>query len=86
MPNIWQTSGRQQIVLCILTLVVSFLTAAPLELQRRIVDHALPERQLSRLFLLGAAYLAIPLVQGGLKYGLNVYRGWLSRRSRANCG
>ncbi len=43
---IWQTSRREQIALCILTVAVSFLTAAPLELQRRIVDNALPERQL----------------------------------------
>ena len=74
---IWQTSRREQIALCILTVVVSFLTAAPLELQRRIVDNALPERQLSLLFLLGAAYLAVLVVQGGLKYGLNLYRGRL---------
>jgi ABC-type multidrug transport system fused ATPase/permease subunit len=74
---IWQTSRREQIALCILTVVVSFLTAAPLELQRRIVDNALPERQVSLLFLLGAAYLAILVIQGGLKYGLNLYRGRL---------
>jgi ABC-type multidrug transport system fused ATPase/permease subunit len=74
---IWQTSRREQIALCILTLAVSFLTAAPLELQRRIVDNALPERQLSLLFLLGTAYLIVLVVQGGLKYGLNLYRGRL---------
>jgi ABC-type bacteriocin/lantibiotic exporter with double-glycine peptidase domain len=60
---IWQTSRREQIVLCILTVAVSFLTAAPLELQRRIVDNALPERRLSLLFLLGTAYLAVLVVQ-----------------------
>ena len=74
---IWQTSRREQIALCILTVAVSFLTAAPLELQRRIVDNALPEHQLSLLFLLGAAYLAVLVVQGSLKYGLNLYRGRL---------
>lgn len=74
---IWQNSRRGQIVLCVLTVLVSFLTALPLELQRRIVDDALPARSLTLLLWLAAAYLGVLLVQGGLKYGLNVYRGRL---------
>src|SRR4029453_3619154 len=74
---IWQNSRRGQIVLCVLTVAVSFLTAVPLELQRRIVDDALPARSLTLLLGLAAAYLGILLVQGGLKYALNVYRGRL---------
>jgi ABC-type multidrug transport system fused ATPase/permease subunit len=74
---IWRTSRREQVVLCMLTVAVSFLTAVPLELQRRIVDKALPTGRLSLLFLLGGAYLGVLLVQGVLKYGLNVYRGRL---------
>ena len=74
---IWQHSRRAQIILCVLTVAVSFLTAVPLELQRRIVDDALPARSLALLLGLSAAYLGVLLVQGGLKYGLNVYRGRL---------
>jgi ABC-type multidrug transport system fused ATPase/permease subunit len=74
---IWQNSRRGQIVLCVLTVAVSFLTAVPLELQRRIVDDALPAGQPSLLLLLSAVYLGVLLLQGGLKYGLNVYRGRL---------
>ena len=74
---IWKHSRRAQIILCILTFVVSFLTTVPLELQRRIVDDALPTAQLPLLLLLSAIYLGVLLVQGGLKYGLNVYRGRL---------
>jgi ABC-type multidrug transport system fused ATPase/permease subunit len=74
---IWQNSRHGQIVLCILTIVVSFLTTVPLELQRRIVDDALPDRRLPLLLLLSAVYLGILLLQGGLKYSLNVYRGRL---------
>ncbi len=72
---IWQNSRRGQIILCVLTVAVSFLTAVPLELQRRIVDDALPAGRLPLLLLLSAVYLGVLLVQGGLKYGLNVYRG-----------
>lgn len=74
---IWQASRREQAILCALTLAVSFLTALPLELQRRIVDQALPAANLTLLLWLAAAYLGLLLVQGGLKYGLNVYRGRL---------
>lgn len=74
---IWQNSRRGQVVLSVLTVLVSFLTALPLELQRRIVDDALPARSLTLLLGLAAAYLGVLLVQGGLKYGLNVYRGRL---------
>jgi len=74
---IWQNSRRGQVVLCLLTVVVSFLTTLPLELQRRIVDDALPDRRLPLLLLLSGAYLGVLLLQGGLKYSLNVYRGRL---------
>jgi ABC-type multidrug transport system fused ATPase/permease subunit len=74
---IWRNSRRGQIILCVLTALVSFLTAVPLELQRRIVDDALPARSLTLLLGLAAAYLGVLLVQGGLKYALNVYRGRL---------
>jgi len=74
---IWRSSRREQAMLCMLTLAVSFLTAAPLELQRRIVVKALPAVSMPLLLGLAAAWLGVLLVQGGLKYGLNVYRGRL---------
>lgn len=74
---IWQISRRQQIVLCLLTVVVSLLTMVPLELQRRIVDDAIHSANPRYLLILSLLYLAVLLVQGGLKYGLNVYRGTL---------
>ncbi|WP_374379814.1 ABC transporter ATP-binding protein [Dongia sp.] len=74
---IWQVSGRRQILLCLLTVVVSLLTTLPLELQRRIVDDAIHGHAVGLLLVLAAAYLGVLLVQGGLKYLLNVLRGWL---------
>ena len=80
MPNtlyefIWRESGRRQIWLCLLTLMIVPLPMVPLELQRRIVDDALGARNARYLLLLGALYLLVMLVQGGLKYLLNIYRG-----------
>jgi len=72
---IWQESRRSQIRLCALTLCLVPLSMVPLELQRRMVDDALSTRSLGTLLPLAGAYLAIILLQGGLKYLLNIYRG-----------
>jgi ABC-type multidrug transport system fused ATPase/permease subunit len=74
---IWQVSGKRQILLCLLTIIVSLLTTLPLELQRRIVDDAIHGKTVNLLLMLSAAYLGVLLVQGGLKYVLNVYRGYM---------
>jgi len=83
---IWQSSWHQQIWLVLLTLIVAPMTMIPLELQRRIVDDAIQDQDLRYLFLLCGTYLLVLLLQGGLKYILNVYRGGLvERTSRGNC-
>src|SRR5882724_4284038 len=72
---IWKQSGRQQVWLCLLTLLVVPLSAVPLELQRRIINDALGARNARTLLLLCGLYLLTILLQGGLKYLLNIYRG-----------
>jgi len=77
---IWQSSRRQQVWLVLLTLLVAPMSMIPLELQRRIVDDAIHNQDLRYMFLLCGIYLAVLLLQGGLKYTLNVYRGGLVER------
>jgi len=77
---VWRTSGRQQIGLCLLAAVTFPLTMAPLELQRRIVNDAIGGEDLRWLLLLGGVYGAVVLLQGGLKYALRVWRGWVSEQ------
>jgi ABC-type multidrug transport system fused ATPase/permease subunit len=72
---IWRVSGRQQVILCLLTGVVVALSAAPLELQRRITDDAFGAKDIRLLALYCALYLALIIVQGVVKYILNVSRG-----------
>ena len=72
---IWRVSGNRQVVLCVLTGIVIALTAAPLELQRRIVDDAFGPKNLGLLATYCALYLVLLLVQGATKYCLNVSRG-----------
>lgn len=75
---IWQVSGRDQIILSLLTVMVFLLDLAPLELQRRIVNGALAHSQLRDLLLLCLLYVAAVVAQGGIKLVLNVYRGAVS--------
>lgn len=70
---VYQVSGRQQVPLCLLTVLLFPLTLVPLELQRRIVDGAVAGEAMGLLFLLGAIYLAVVVGQGGLKFLRNVY-------------
>lgn len=75
---LWRVSASQQLRLCLLTVLVFPLSMVPLELQRRMVDGAVAGERLELLLWLGAVYLAVVLVHGGLKYGLNVYQGMVS--------
>ncbi len=72
---VWQTTRPAQIRICALTLALSPLSMLPLELQRRIINIATENGGVRLLLLLGLAYVATALVQGGLKYGLNIQRG-----------
>src|SRR5580704_3719787 len=71
---IWRTSGSHQIWLATLSAIVFGLTAAPLEIQRRVVNDAFKGGQFSTIFLLAGIYLALSLVSGLTKLALNVYR------------
>jgi hypothetical protein len=51
---------------------------APLELQRRLVNDAVGGEDLWLLGLLGGVYLAVVVLETGLKYLLRVYQGWVS--------
>lgn len=72
---VWRTSRIAQIKICLIVSLVTFFSVVPLELQRRIIDSAVSSGEVLLLFLLGGVYLLVLLVQGGLKYGLNLLKG-----------
>jgi ABC-type bacteriocin/lantibiotic exporter with double-glycine peptidase domain len=72
---IWRVTGRDQLWLCGLTLVLVPLAMVPLELQRRMTDEAIGRQEVPLLLALGLLYLLTMLVQGGLKALLNLRRG-----------
>src|SRR3546814_5242216 len=53
---LWRMSGRHQLWICLLAIVVAALTAVPLELQRRIVDEVIKDRETALLWTLGGGY------------------------------
>jgi ABC-type bacteriocin/lantibiotic exporter with double-glycine peptidase domain len=74
---VWEASGWHQLPLVALTVLVSLLEVVPLELQRRIVDNAVKNRNYSFVLVLCAIYVGAVLFQGGVKLVLNIYRNWV---------
>ena len=74
---VWEASGWHQLPLVVLTLCVSVLEVVPLELQRRIVNDAVKDRNFAYVLVLCALYVGAALFQGGTKLVLNVYRNWV---------
>src|SRR5262245_17963753 len=71
-------SGAHQLGLAALSAAVFGLSAAPLELQRRIVNDAIKNGATRTIMWLAIAYAGVAIVEQSLKLGLNVYRGWVS--------
>lgn len=74
---VWQASHWHQVPLVALTVLVALLEVVPLELQRRIVNDAVKDRNYAFVLVLCAIYLGAVLFQGGAKLVLNVYRNWV---------
>ena len=74
-------TGKHQFGLALLSVAVFLLSAAPLELQRRIVNDAIGKGSLRTIFWLALTYAAVALVEQSLKLVLNVYRGWVAESS-----
>jgi ABC-type bacteriocin/lantibiotic exporter with double-glycine peptidase domain len=74
---VWRASGAHQFYAGMIAIAVALVSLAPIDLQRRIVDEAIGNRDVETLLFLGALYLAILLIQGVLKYALFFYQGWV---------
>lgn len=72
---IWRQSRRRQVFICVLTMILAPLMMVPLELQRRIVNEALPQKDARLLAILGGIYLGVVCLQGGIKFWLNMLKG-----------
>jgi hypothetical protein len=78
---ILKTSGRHQLALAAITILLCLVITLPLELQRRIVNDALQRRDFRTIGVLALAYFAAVIVQRSIKLAMNVYRSWVSESS-----
>lgn len=74
---VWRASGAHQFSVGLIAMAVALLNFVPIDLQRRIVDVAIADRDVETLLFLGVIYLAVIIFQGALKYALLVYQGWV---------
>jgi ABC-type multidrug transport system fused ATPase/permease subunit len=78
---IWRASGWHQGLVSVLSVAVFLLSAAPLEIQRRIVNDAIQNGLVSAILWLALVYACLALAEGGLKLVLNIYRAWISENA-----
>jgi ABC-type bacteriocin/lantibiotic exporter with double-glycine peptidase domain len=71
---IWAISGRAQLLLAALSVVIFLVDLVPLELQRRIVNDAIGQKAFGTLIWLCGVYAVTAAVQGATKLVWNVYR------------
>jgi ABC-type bacteriocin/lantibiotic exporter with double-glycine peptidase domain len=65
---LWRATGRSQIVLIVLSILVAVLAAVPLQYQKDIVNGLTGDLELHGLLLLGAQYLGVLILSSGLKF------------------
>jgi len=75
------TSGWHQLGLVVLTVAVFLLEIVPLELQRRVVNDLVKDRDFWWIIELCGVYAGTVLVQGGTKLVLNIYRSWVGENA-----
>lgn len=71
------SGGWHQAVVCVISVGVFLLNAAPIETQRRIIDTAVHAGSLSTILTLVVLQLALILTFGLAKLVMNIYRAWL---------
>jgi ABC-type multidrug transport system fused ATPase/permease subunit len=78
---VFAVSWRHQIALVILTVITFLLEIVPLEIQRRVVNDLVKERPFRLVITLCAAYAGAVMIQGAVKLGMNIYRGWVGENA-----
>ena len=72
-----RASGTHQVYVSVIAISVALANFIPIDLQRRVVDVAIADKDVRALLTLGGLYLAAILLHAGLKYAMIVYQGWV---------
>jgi ABC-type multidrug transport system fused ATPase/permease subunit len=70
-----------QLALAALSIVAFLLSAAPLELQRRIVNDTINQGAVASIVWLALGYAGVAFAEGAVKLVMNIYRGWVSENA-----
>lgn len=76
-------TGKSQALACCLSVVATFLSLAPIELQRRMIDDAIGVGDAGLLLVLAAVYAASVIALQMVKLWLGVLQGWMSESAVA---
>jgi ABC-type bacteriocin/lantibiotic exporter with double-glycine peptidase domain len=76
-----RVSGWSQVWVSCLAIAVFVLITAPLEMQRRILNAAVHDGDVTRVLVLAVIYAAIVLAEDLVKLLMNVYRGWIGEKA-----
>jgi ABC-type bacteriocin/lantibiotic exporter with double-glycine peptidase domain len=71
-----RVSGKHQLWLSILSVLLFLADTAPIEVQRRLVNAAAKGGDLKLVIIFATVFAVLTLAQGALKFGLNIYRSW----------
>lgn len=84
-PSLFSLAARlgtaDQVWLCLLAVAVALLDTVPIEIQRRMINHAIKESGLRSIVLLALTYAGVVLLQGLTKMLSNIYRSWVSEHA-----
>lgn len=77
----WRLGAADQVYLCLLAVVVALLDTVPIDIQRRMINHAIKESGLRSIVMLALSYAGVVLMQGLTKLLSNIYRSWTSEHA-----
>ncbi|QRM56903.1 ABC transporter ATP-binding protein [Sinorhizobium sp. BG8] len=75
---VWNVSGRHQIGVILISVLLFSIGTVPLELQRRIINIATEGGPFGMIALLTIVYGVLVVGEGLTKLLLNIYRNWIS--------
>jgi ABC-type bacteriocin/lantibiotic exporter with double-glycine peptidase domain len=76
-----RVSGWSQFRASCLAVAVFVLTTAPLEMQRRILNAAVLDGNVTQVLVLAVVYAGIVLTEDLVKLLMNIYRGWIGEKA-----
>ena len=80
--SIWsyvaRMTGWHQAFACLLALAVAGVNILPIDLQRRLIDHAIKQRDIALFVDLALVYLGVLVLHKVLKFILGVYQNWMT--------